>query len=354
MKQAFSPASQPGSGWTFGILLWVLIVFAAIQVLAVVWKVAPALIVRAPSAEAEDSAAAARAAAVAAAQAAQAQAYRPPSAAVSPTPDPAQLQRAMELVAEADKASRLGDWETAFSAVGEALVYLPDNPRLHLQKAFVLERLGKVEEARVELVELLRMPGLDAETRSEATRLSDWVEQTISNMQAAGIPTAPAAQRTAPGITATEDFAMEAETPGSPVLEETGLQPGATLGIVDVREIEGGEGLKTLRIAIKSRPNSGVNSADAKVIVRFFEANANGEVYLTESSVSSEWISPPVDWADNEPEILDVKYPLPKEAGRTYHGYTIAIYYQDGLQDSRAVPGGLDRQFPSELFLENP
>jgi hypothetical protein len=87
--------------------------------------------------------------------------------------------------------------------------------------------------------------------------------------------------------------------------------------------------------------------------VRFFEKNTDGEIFLTESSVSSEWISPPVDWADNEPEILDVRYPLPKAKDRVYYGYTLAIYYQNNLQDVRAVPGILDRQFPSELFLEN-
>lgn len=354
VRSAFPSTSKStsSSGWTFTITLWVLILFAAVQILAVVWKIVPRLIVQAAVAP-RDDASAIETTAAAAEQTqtqtqTQTQAYRPPQPEPTATPDPVQMQRAMKLVAQVEKASRLGDWETAFSAVSEALQYLPDNARLELQRGFVLERLGKLDEAQLVLMNLLKRTDLDRETRAEAARLSDWIEQTISNMQAAGI------RRQSPSMsTFSPTYEVDDDSPASPMLEETGLQPGALLGIVDVREIEGENGLKTLRIAIKSRPGEKIKSSDAKVIVRFFEKNTDGEIFLTESSVSSEWISPPVDWADNEPEILDVRYPLPKAKDRVYYGYTLAIYYQNNLQDVRAVPGILDRQFPSELFLEN-
>ncbi len=338
MKKAAS-LSVNSPGLTFTIALWVLGIIAAGQILAVIWKVVPAMIVRAsqPAPVVEE---------------APAEAFRPaptPVAAATPAPavDPLVMQQAMNFSSEADRASRVGDWEAAYAAIQQARRLLPNEPRLLLQEGFVLERLGREDEAQLVLSDLLKTPSLDPEIRQEALRLSDWIEQTIANMEARGIQRTPAA-------TATTQFLDEPGTTASqlPVVEETGLQPGATLGIVDSRELEGDPDTMTLRVAIKGRPGVTIASNDVKVLVSFFERNEDGEILPTESPVRSQWISPPVDWADNEPEIIDFVVTRKSGENNKLHGYIVAIYHRDELQDTRAVPGELDQQFPPDLFLQ--
>lgn len=338
--------SQTGSpGLTFLIAIWVLGIFAAAQFVAVIWKVVPATIVRA--AVAQESA-----------QASEGP-YRPEpvpvtqqpvAAPLAPERDPAEMQRAMALVSEADRASRVGDWEKALVSLIGAMEIMEDEPVLEVQYAFVLERLGREEEALEILTALTDRDDLEPPIRAEAARLKSNVEQTLFNLEQSGIVREPPA-----GEMETRFLEDSSALPPGPVLEDMGLQPGATLGIVEAREIDSNDGIKTLRIAIKSRPNMELDGSDVKVIVRFFEQGPEGEILLTDAQVNSQWISHPIDWKDNEPEILDVVYPVPKEgeSENAYHGYVVGIYFRDELQDTRAVPGGLDQTFPPELFLES-
>jgi hypothetical protein len=341
VKQAArTPLTSPGL--TFTIALWILGLVAALQVLGAAWVVIPATIVRvataSPSAEEEPA---------------------PPPALTTPAESfaapvtepaevsPARMQEAMAFVSQAESAYRVGDWEGVLSAVNSAEAILGNNAELQVQRAFALARLGRERESADILARALSRPDLDPQTRQEAEQLYSWIQQTIENMEASGIPTARPVES---GLPAPTENAF-----GGPMLEDIGLQPGAALGIVEAREILGDDEKKTLRIAIKSRPNVEIDSSDVKVSVRFFERGPEEEIVLTTSPVTSEWISPPVDWADNEPEILDVVYPLPSSVGspNEFHGYTVAIYFRDELQDTRAVPGGLDQLFPPELFLES-
>lgn len=335
-----SPANSPG--WTFSITLWILGLVAAFQLLAFIWKVVPATILQvatAPTARMQEQEIA--------------EAFRPAAPlpgppqvaeeAVESAIDPVRMQEAMTFVEQADRDGRVGNWEGVLMASGKALEILGPVPEILLQQAFALGRLGREAEGNQLLQEILSRPDLDPQIRAQAVQLRDFFSQTLSNMESKGIAASAAVE--------------EPETPvglGGPVVEAIGLQPGASLGIVDVREMEA-EDRQTLRIAIKSRPDTTITSSDVKVMVYFFEKGPEGEVFLTDSPVTSEWISPPVDWGDNEPEIIDVIYATPKEApgGNIFHGYIVAIYFRDELQDTRAVPGGLDQQFPPALFLEN-
>lgn len=342
MKTA-TPATVPPSP-TFAIALWILGGIAALQILGAAWVVIPATIVRVatPSPMEMDEPSPPPPAV-----ATPAESLAAPEAAPEEI-SPARMQEAMAFVNQAESAYRVGDWEGVLTNVNAAEAILGNNPRLQLQRAFALARLGREMESSEILARTLSRPDLDPQTRQEAQQLYSWIRQTIENMEASGIPLNRAAPQALPALPTDAGFA-------GPILEDIGLQPGATLGIVEAREIKGDEGNKTLRVAIKSRPNVDLQSADVKVSVRFFERGPEGEIVLTDSPVRSEWISPPVDWADNEPEILDVIYPLPASVGSTneFHGYTVAVYFRDELQDTRAVPGGLDQLFPPELFLES-
>jgi hypothetical protein len=100
-----------------------------------------------------------------------------------------------------------------------------------------------------------------------------------------------------------------------------------------------------------------------KIHVYFYEQNEDGDVVLTESKVVPQWLSPPVDWASNEPELLEVQYTMPDSdlpgsaaatgaPGRKYYGYIVGVYYNGELQDFRADPASIARDFPLQLYLK--
>jgi hypothetical protein len=107
---------------------------------------------------------------------------------------------------------------------------------------------------------------------------------------------------------------------------------------------------------VKARPNSTINVKDVKILVFFYEQTEDGDVQLTESKVVPQWLSPPIDWAGNDFELLEIQYSMPDAngdaAGRKYFGYVVGIYYNNELQDFRADPGKLAKDFPLPLYLK--
>jgi hypothetical protein len=334
-------------GWTLRISLGLLALVAVVQVVAVIWKVLPAAIVKASGYGEEE-------------ELVVSQPFRPEiqdsgsSDSEFPEVSPAEMQAALAYANQAESAQRVGDWETAMEALSQTIAILGETPELRFRRAFYLERLGREQESLAELDALRASPSVPEPIRGQAGELASRIRQILANVKALGLEE----PHTSPGTTM---FIEENVESPPPIREEFGLQPGAMLGIVDVREIDRGPENKVLRIAIKSRPNSEVDAGDVKIHVQFFEKTPSGELTLTTSMVRSEWISPPVDWADNEPEILDVVYFLPGTSGREeddpdsaneYHGYIVGVYHNDELQDTRSVPGVLERQFPLQLFLD--
>ena len=129
------------------------------------------------------------------------------------------------------------------------------------------------------------------------------------------------------------------------------LQPGATLGIINVQHSTGPEGEQTLKIAIKARPHEVISVPDVKVQVYFYDEQ-DGEIAISKSPVASRWINPPVDWKDSEPELLEVTYqPDSNNLDAHYIGYIVAIYYKGELQGYRANPIKLTEQFPIKVYI---
>jgi hypothetical protein len=67
-----------------------------------------------------------------------------------------------------------------------------------------------------------------------------------------------------------------------------------------------------------------------------------------------------VNWNDSDIEILEVDYaastPNPKQKhpeNRKYFGYIVRVYYKNELQDMRADPLKLLKQYPPPLTLTN-
>ncbi len=138
--------------------------------------------------------------------------------------------------------------------------------------------------------------------------------------------------------------------------DQVGLQPGSTLGVVDLKLAEsdkGGTPVKDLRLAVKSRPGEKIDGRDVRINVTFYE-KLEGEIVPTSSRVQSMWFTTPVDWKDDGIEILEVKYEVPligQDGGEapTYYGYMVNIYYQGQLQETRADPVDLQDLFPPPL-----
>lgn len=126
---------------------------------------------------------------------------------------------------------------------------------------------------------------------------------------------------------------------------------GAVLGIVSCR-LEGLEdGAKRLQITIKASAREQVDVPQVKVQVYFYD-DQDGEITASKAQVTSTWASPPVDWKEGEPELLDVRY-LPESADSSvrFAGYVVAVYYKGDLQDYRAEPARLTRIFPLKYFI---
>lgn len=321
----------------------VLGLFAAIQMLALLWHYGP--LVRKEVAE---SAAQARLAQQQAAQQAQAQAQAP---AAQPPADqttlpPGDLQKVERLLSESDRNFRIGQFDAALKPLEELEVILPGDPNVLYRKAQILIRLDQPGEAAVALEEAVKHPGLPAEVRAQ---MEKQIEQFLRQADSMGLTRSPRSSA--------------AEGGGDEMREDTGLQPGANLGIVDVRLKEGKPGMKNLLVAVKSRPGAAINVQDVKIYVYFYEESEDGEVLITESKVVTQWLSPPVDWAANEPELLEGLYILPESGlpgsstangspGRKYHGYVVAVYYNKELQDFRSDPSRLAKDFPLPLYLK--
>ena len=249
----------------------------------------------------------------------------------------------LRLVTDSDRAYRIGDFDAALKGLNDADAQLPDDPGILLRRARLYESMAQLPEAVADYERVLSLPGLDPANRSKC-------EKKLSTLSV--VPVAK------PATKPTQTFSESAG--GADVRDDIGLQPGSSLGIVDARLRDGTPGTKVLRIAIKARPGLTIDTRKMKLHVFFYEKDETGEVMLTESKVVSQWISPPVDWKDNEPELLDVTYTLPESGpaagsgtpGRQFVGYIVGIYYTGELQDTRADPGPLVKKFPLPLYLK--
>ncbi|MEX1119883.1 MAG: hypothetical protein WEB60_13935 [Terrimicrobiaceae bacterium] len=282
------------------------------------------------------------------------EADRPVIPAAQASPEPALIAQAAQIVAEADRNFRVGDFEATLRSLKQAEQILPTDPAIQFRIGQVYEALDDKTQAFVGFERSIAVPGLPVEIRRQAEQKMALLAQVLGGM---------------PGETATLGTGLGAPAipqgaSGEPVRDAIGLQPGSVLGVVDARLQDSQPGGKTLRIAVKSKPDTAIDPQLMNVHVFFYEQEESGEVVVTEAKSTTQWISPPVDWADSEPELLDVEYPLPDgglpgnsaEYGalnRKYYGYVVGVYYNGELQDSRAAPGRLDTLHPLPLQLKN-
>jgi hypothetical protein len=102
---------------------------------------------------------------------------------------------------------------------------------------------------------------------------------------------------------------------------------------------------KKLSLGISHMTAQKPNPADVRVMCIFYDADANGYLSPTVSKITTEWITAPVDWSDAENEQLILRYQV-LDSDKKYAGYSIGIYYNDELQDSRASSPDILKAFP--------
>ena len=329
------PIPEPVRGTTFKVAIGLLVVFFLVQVFAVSWHFLPVLLKNANKPAEKDAVVVVAPVATPA----QTPVVEKPIPA-TPTPTPAEIeeeksQQITKIVAESDKAYRIGDYDIALSSIKEADKLLPNDPGILLRTARIHEKSGNISEAASVYQKVLSIPSLPRDIRAQT-------ERKISLLNLA-TPTPP------PTTVAGES--------GSDMRDESGLQPGAILGIVDTRLSDGPNGSKILRISIKSRPDRKIDPRQMTVHVFFYEKDNHGQITPTESPVTTEWLSPPINWADNEPELLNAIYNPPTPNARSkdipsFAGYIVGIYYNNEIQDTRADPGSLAQQNPLPLYLK--
>ncbi len=163
-----------------------------------------------------------------------------------------------------------------------------------------------------------------------------------------------------PAFAARDVSAVEAGGMPVDLADLQGIQPGATLGLMEIQVIESQDPEVAkkldLKIGLRARPEAEIDVRDVMIQVLFFDIIEDEHVVRTNATVDSRWITAPADWRDDGVEILEVGYVQPKvpaeeltpeEATRKYYGYIVRVHYKDLLEDVRADPVSLLSQFPS-------
>lgn len=231
-----------------------------------------------------------------------------------------------ELIAEADKLEGGSSPAEALVPLEEALAMEPSNATLLARVATLHERLGGRDAAEAAWKKLLAL----GSSAGNLFHVADVRLKLLQNPEPSG-----------------NDLEIR---------DQTGLQPGSSLGVVDLKLTDdGGEAnpFKDLRLAVKVRPGEQIDSRDVRINVTFYEM-LNGEIVPTMSRVQSMWYTPPVDWKNDGLEILEVKYEVPHigpDGGPPpqYYGYMVNIYHHGQLQETRADPADLQELFPPPL-----
>ena len=249
-----------------------------------------------------------------------------PAPEVSAAEKAAHQERVAELTGEADKLEAGASPGDALVPLEEAIGLQPGNAGLLARIATLHERLGQTELAQAGWQKVVALG-------PDAGKLLDIAEVRLKLLQS------PAASGE-----------------GLELRDQTGLQPGSALGVVDLRVKDGGTAstpVKDLRLAVKARPGEQIDARDVRINVTFYET-LNGEIVPTNSRVQSMWFTTPVDWRGDGVEILEVKYEVPRigpDGGPPpqFYGYMVNIYHRGQLQETRAEPADLQDLFPAPL-----
>lgn len=237
--------------------------------------------------------------------------------------------RISALIEQARSLRQSGDMQAAIIKLREADTLDDNNPMIMAELASIFEAMGLTDRA-TELWGKIAAMGASAGALLDLARLK----------------LAPAA-------------GAGTESAASP-----GIQPGSTLGLIEVRAVdledENSKRKLKLRIGLKARTDAQIDVRDVIIQVYFYDLLDGQDIVQTNAEVSSQWATSPADWSDDGIELLEVEYnqPLPSQdeelaEDREYLGYIVRVYYKDQLEDVRADPVRLLELFPPPLEMVN-
>jgi len=122
------------------------------------------------------------------------------------------------------------------------------------------------------------------------------------------------------------------------------------IAIENIKE-EGETPGRLLSVTMKAKEGFIPDAGNIHIMSYIYERRPDGQVALSFSQTLPQWVTPPIDWKNQETESMQLQYPGPKnEEDGKYYGYVIAVYSSDKLQDYRSQPPDLVERFP----LTNP
>jgi tetratricopeptide (TPR) repeat protein len=349
-------ASSSPSDRTYSVAVGVILVFAALEILAIAihfgseYRAERAILrsIKAP------------------ATAASVKPGAPPALPQASVPSSAALSASDRLLKEANVLRERGDTANALARLQDASQRDPRNPQVLAEMAAIYESIQLYDRSN-ETWRKIRDLGPSAGPLYE---LAD----TKLRVGAAATPS--------PGV------AMD--TAGKP-LDAEGLPEGSVFGVTNIESEQvadpDAETNFRLKIGIKKRDGIAIDHSKLRIMVLFYDSLDNDKVVATDADVNYEWMNPKHDWAETNPETLIVTYlrskthAITSEAAlsaaaaaitpgknssrskkraesaantessdsgrRQYLGYVIRILYDDKLQTVRADPPRLINDAPN-------
>ena len=304
-----------------------------------------------------------------------------------PTPAPRYQPNPTDLVEQAKHLRASGDTQTALAKLREAQGITADNPLVIAEMALTYEAMQLPDRAALQwqrLSDLGESIGAPYHLAQMKLRQSNAGGGTEAGLMMAATTATSAANGGSGGL---------AENPG------TGYAANAILRIVEAKQAEiadpGADKKVALRTVIKNKPGTAIDPRRVKVYAEFYDLVDGKDIAQTDADTGFQWLTSPVDWADDASEILETTYvrhkgtsgggagpnsstPLlppppavtasnggkgkrgagsksPAPAGlnsspfpgpvRSYVGFVVRLYYDRQLQDCKAEPERLLQQF---------
>lgn len=277
-----------------------------------------------------------------------------PAAAANAAPaaqeDTALLTQANALLDEGRKSRSENNFRGALQAVTEADRIAPNKPGILLQMASDHAMLGQNPEAAAILQRIVSLPpSADPQDMKYVAQ----AQAGLAQLASAGVK--PAASATV----ASDAPAASAARSSENMRDDVGIPIGSVMGIVETKLLDAEPGQKNLRVSMKGASNQRIDPSKVHATVDFYEQDDHAQILHNDVPRPSEWLSAPVDWAEGDPEIFQVKYRMPLEdrgdlPPLQYYGYVVAIYYDGELQDQRADPPSLLNQYAPPLHKDPP
>jgi hypothetical protein len=281
-------------------------------------------------------------------------------------PSSAALSASDRLLKEANVLRERGDTANALARLQDASQRDPRNPQVLAEMAAIYESI----------------------------QLFDRSNETWRKIQDLGPSAGPlyelADMKLRVGAAATPAPGLPMDTAGKP-LDAEGLPEGSVFGVtnIETEQIPDPEADTNLRlkIGIKKRQGVAIDHSKLRIMVLFYDSVDNDNVVATDADVNYEWMNPKHDWVESNPETLIVTYLRSKthaitsdaalsaaaaavtpgknssrskkrgepvadtdsndSSRRRYLGYVIRILYDDKLQTVRAEPARLINDAPN-------